>query len=85
MQRQVIKLHRVFEIEGLEAGNGQFRPHVDVDAIGAAAEFGVVKNRIEHLRKGEGDHDEIDTGGAHDQKADDQRGKPRRRSWPPAG
>ena len=32
------------------------------------------KNRIEHLREGEGYHDEIDTRSAHYKKADDERG-----------
>ena len=73
-QRQIEKLRRTFEIEGLEAGNGQFWPDIDVDAIGAAAQFGVVKDRIEHLCEGEGDHDEIDARGAHDQEANDESG-----------
>ena len=49
--------------------------HGDVNAVRAAAQFGVVENRIEHLREGEGYHDEIDTRGAHYEKANDQGGE----------
>jgi hypothetical protein len=30
-----------------------------------------VKNGVEHLREGESDHDEVNAGGADDEKADD--------------
>ncbi len=34
-----------------------------------------MKDRVEHLREGEGDHDEIDSRRAHDQEADGESGE----------
>ncbi len=78
-QREIIKLHGAFEIEGLETGDGQLGPDVDVMPSRAAAELGVVEDEVEHLREGESDHDEVDARGAHDEKADDESGVELRR------
>src|SRR4030095_3954497 len=71
---QIVKLRRTFEIERFEAGDAKLRAHVDIDAVGAAAELGVMKDRVDHLRKGKCYHDEVDAGGTNDQEADDERG-----------
>src|SRR4029077_5838516 len=73
-QHEIIELHRIFEIKGLDAGDGELGTYQDINPIRAAAQFSVVKNRINHLREGEGHHDEIDTRAAHYEKANDQGG-----------
>src|SRR5712692_247429 len=55
-EHEVIELNWVFEIERLNAGYGEFGPNVDVNAIRAATQFGVVEYRIQHLREGECHH-----------------------------
>ena len=34
-EHEIIKLHRIFEIEGLHAGDGELGAHGDVDAVRA--------------------------------------------------
>src|SRR5215831_811368 len=72
-EHQVVKMDRGFEVEQLGSGQLELRSCVQVQAVGAAAQLGVVKQVVEHLGEGQGDHDEVDACGSNDQQADQQR------------
>ncbi|MCY1363681.1 hypothetical protein D9M69_504540 [compost metagenome] len=63
----------VLHVERAEGG-----AHVQVDAVAAAADLGVVEHEEGHLRKGQRDHDEIHAARAQAQRTDEQRIQRRR-------
>ncbi len=70
-QAEVIKVDPVAEVEKLPGADGDHRLDVDVGAVGAAGEAGVVKEREQHLAEGERHHDEIEAARQHHDGADE--------------
>ena len=58
----------IFHVERTED-----RAYIHVDAVAAAADLGVVKDEVRHLRESQRDHDEVDAARAQAQRTDHQR------------
>ncbi len=86
-QDEVIELVAFVQVERHPPAQPRLRPEIEIDAVRAAAERGVVEQVEGHLREGKGHHDEIDALGAQHQHADQQRrqrrGQHRRRQHQP--
>jgi hypothetical protein len=63
----------VFQVDQHGVAKLHLRLDVDVDAVGTAAEPGVVEHEVEHLGEGQRDHDEIHAAGTQHEEAGDQR------------
>ncbi|KAG1240563.1 hypothetical protein G6F68_017538 [Rhizopus microsporus] len=68
-QHEVVERRAVAQVEGHPAGNRQLGPEVQVDAVAAAADLGVVEDVIRHLRECQRDHDEVNAARAQRQGA----------------
>ena len=68
---------RVGEIERREAADRGHRFEIHADAVRPAPELGVVEHEIEHLRKRQRDHDEVDAFHPDHEGSDHERADPR--------
>ena len=65
-------MSRVAKVEQRDIGYACGRLEIHADAVGTTPESGVMKQEIEHLRKGQRRHDEINTFDAHNQQSHDE-------------
>jgi hypothetical protein len=72
-QHQPVELVELFQVDQDRVAEVHGRLGIDVDAVGAAAELGVVEDEVQHLGEGQRHHDEIDAARAQHQQAGDQR------------
>ncbi|MNS76029.1 hypothetical protein D3C72_1095650 [compost metagenome] len=72
-QHEEVERGRVAQVEGHPAAQGQLGPEVQVDAVAAAADLGIVEYVVRHLRESQRDHDEVDAAGAQRQRAGHER------------
>ena len=72
-ETDVEELPPIIEVEQCRAADGQVRFDVDVSAVRALGDIGVVKDRKHHLPGGERHHDEIEAARQHGEDANDER------------
>src|SRR5712671_3226757 len=75
-ETQIIELHTVGEVDRV----AEAAATVDSETVVAAIAVEADRDVIDHLRKGERDHDEIDAAGAQAERADDEPEQRRRRN-----
>jgi hypothetical protein len=74
-ERRVVERARTAEVDEREVADGEHRLHVQVHAVAAAGELGVVKHEVRHLRERERHHDEVNAARTKRERADRRRGE----------
>ncbi len=77
-QHQPVEMHGIVDAQRPRAEHAELGPEIDVGAVAAAGDLGVVEDEIDHLRERQRDHDEVDAPRAQHQHADQQRQHRRR-------